>query len=327
MSKKIEYYEGQQIGEYGVIFLRDSDKYYISKSGNKYRQAYFLCPYCHNEFLSLIQDVKKGKRSCGCMTSDLRAKGGAKTGIDISGQRFGKLVAKYFIIKHSSSGRPKRLWYCQCDCGGYTWTTVDSLLSGHTLSCGCLKSERARKVHTKDITGFTSGLLTAKYNTYKQDNRGNYIWYCTCQCGGHKEVSATHIINKMVTSCGCIISKGESLLKTIFTNLNISYQTQFSFKDCINPKTKALLKFDFYLPDYNCCIEYDGEQHFFESGTWAEKEGLDNIQFRDRLKDNYCKQNNISLIRIKYTSFHQLNETYILQLINQAQKEGGIIRG
>lgn len=317
MTKRIEYSKGEIVGTHGIIFIRDSDEYYVSKSGNKYRQAYFLCPYCKQEFLSLVQDVRNGKRSCGCITSQLKAKGGTSGGIDITGKKFGKLTPLYYKRIRTQNGISKRLWYCECDCGKYTWTTVDSLVSGHTSSCGCLRNEKLKEIHSKDITGVVSGKLTALYNTGRQDKHGNYYWYCICECGGHKEVIASHVINKQIISCGCIVSKGETKIKKLLDKLNIFYEIQKTFEECLNPTTKAKLKFDFYLPNYNCCIEYDGKQHFNELGTWAEKEGLDTIKQRDAIKNEFCQKKEIQLIRIPYTDYELLDENYLYNKIQQ----------
>ena len=79
---------------------------------------------------------------------------------------------------------------------------------------------------------------------------------------------------------------------------NIKYQTQYVFKDCINLKTKRYLRFDFYLSEYNCCIEYDGIQHFQETDMCSDT--LEERQYRDNLKNQYCKEKGIKLIRIPY---------------------------
>ena len=81
------------------------------------------------------------------------------------------------------------------------------------------------------------------------------------------------------------------------------------------------MPFDFYLPDYNTCIEYDGEQHFHtpnnKTSTYFTKEKIDEIQYRDSIKNQYCKDNNIKLIRIPYTDYNLLNEKYLLDKINE----------
>lgn len=69
----------------------------------------------------------------------------------------------------------------------------------------------------------------------------------------------------MTQSCGCLNSKGEEKITQILLKLNIIFYKEYQFIDCINPKTNTKLRFDFYLPDYNCCIEYDGKQHYVSS--------------------------------------------------------------
>ena len=111
-------------------------------------------------------------------------------------------------------------------------------------------------------------------------------------------------------------SKGEALLRKILTDLSIKFIPEHRFKDCVNPNTGVCLKFDFYLPDYNCCIEYDGEQHYKGWRKSREvKASLEQVQFRDSLKDKYCEDNHILLIRIPYTDYNKLNSQYILNLL------------
>ncbi|MDY0268822.1 hypothetical protein [Trichloromonas sp.] len=69
------------------------------------------------------------------------------------------------------------------------------------------------------------------------------------------------------------------------------------FKDC---RYKYPLPFDLYLSKYNLCIEYDGEQHFKTKEIWGGKTQLKIIKKRDQIKNEYCKNNNINLLRIKY---------------------------
>lgn len=118
-------------------------------------------------------------------------------------------------------------------------------------------------------------------------------------------------------SCGCLVSKGEELLKKILIQTNIKFISQKTYEDCVNPKTNKPLKFDFYLPDYNCCIEYDGEQHFrYSNNGWNNKEHFENTQYRDNIKNLYCKNHNIKLVRIPYTDFNIIDTQYILNKIN-----------
>ena len=74
-----------------------------------------------------------------------------------------------------------------------------------------------------------------------------------------------------------------------------------------------MLKFDFYIPSLNVCIEYDGEQHF-EIAFGKGEEGLKDRKRKDEIKNNYCKFNNINLIRIPYWEFENI-ENIIIQEI------------
>lgn len=88
--------------------------------------------------------------------------------------------------------------------------------------------------------------------------------------------------------------KGEDKIIEILQCLNCNYIHQHKFEDC---KDKKCLPFDFYLPDYNLCIEFDGEQHY------VSKFGVDNFiktQKHDNIKNEYCKLHNIELLRIPY---------------------------
>ena len=116
-----------------------------------------------------------------------------------------------------------------------------------------------------------------------------------------------------IRSCGCSIeSHGEEKTRIFLQSLNINFETQKTFNKCRNPKTNMPLRFDFYLPDCNCCIEYDGEQHFKENSFF--RDDLKEIQKRDNIKTQYCKDNNIKLIRIPYTEFNNIKEILTKEL-------------
>lgn len=78
------------------------------------------------------------------------------------------------------------------------------------------------------------------------------------------------------------------------------------------------MRFDFYLPDYNCCIEYDGISHYKpnEYGSWNTEESVKDTQYRDKVKDDYCSTHNIKMIRIPYWDYDILNKDYLLAKIS-----------
>lgn len=62
------------------------------------------------------------------------------------------------------------------------------------------------------------------------------------------------------------------------------------------------------MPDYNICIEYDGGQHFKEVKHFGGKAGFEQRKENDKIKTQYCIDNNIKLIRIPYTEFKNIEE-------------------
>lgn len=114
----------------------------------------------------------------------------------------------------------------------------------------------------------------------------------------------------------CKMSKGELKISQILDDMNINYGTQFRFQDC---RDENVLPFDFFLPDKNLCIEYDGIQHF-EPCTFGgiSKEqaeiNLKEAKRRDTIKDEYCKSHNIGLLRIAYWDYKRIEEILSLHL-------------
>ena len=103
----------------------------------------------------------------------------------------------------------------------------------------------------------------------------------------------------------CKTSKGENKVKEILEKLDIEYIQQYKFDDC---KVTYRMLFDFYLPEYNCCIEYDGRQHYEIVERFGGLDGFINTKFRDAYKNWYCEKNNIRMIRISYKDYKNIEE-------------------
>lgn len=102
----------------------------------------------------------------------------------------------------------------------------------------------------------------------------------------------------------CLQSQGENKISTWLENKNINFIPQKKFDGC---KYKNKLPFDFYLPNYNICIEFDGEQHVNGWHLSKNKEkDLELIKIKDEIKNIYCISNNIRLIRIPYNLINDI---------------------
>lgn len=79
--------------------------------------------------------------------------------LDLSGQRFGRLIASHI---HSKAKDVR--WICVCDCTQKTIVTSRNLRSGHTISCGCRRFENPQNViHGHSI----GGRLTRAYQCWR----------------------------------------------------------------------------------------------------------------------------------------------------------------
>lgn len=109
----------------------------------------------------------------------------------------------------------------------------------------------------------------------------------------------------------CNESKGEKEIIKFLTDYNIKYKSQYKFKYC---RFKRQLPFDFYLPEYNICIEYDGEFHYKMLMGFDE---FVNGKIRDSVKNYYCNKNNIKLIRIPYWNFNEIEKILLKEILNK----------
>ena len=103
----------------------------------------------------------------------------------------------------------------------------------------------------------------------------------------------------------CREYKGEKDILKYLDKYSIKYIRQYRYEDCKDTRT---LPFDFYLSDYNTYIEYDGELHYKAIDFYGGEEELKRQQNRDSIKTQYCKDNNIKLIRIPYWELKNINK-------------------
>lgn len=119
-------------------------------------------------------------------------------------------------------------------------------------------------------------------------------------------------------SCGCLrnesVSKFEIFISDILSKSHILFYKEYGFNDCKGVGNKKL-RFDFYLPDYNTLIEYDGEQHFKPIEYFGGEEKYNILKNNDEIKNKYCKTHKINLIRIPYTFSENEVKKIILSII------------
>ena len=295
---------------------------FIDETGNKYcrltvlsraypegkKGGWWNCKCdCGNEIVVFGTSLRNGNtKSCGCLQKDF-AKSTVK---NETNNRYGFLTV---ISRAENPNGKTAYWNCICDCGNETIVEGTKLRSGHTRSCGKCKPFETSKI---DEVGNRYGRLVVLEDCGRAID-GRVLWRCLCDCGNEKITLGKSLRAGLVKSCGCLHSLGEEKIQKILTNLNINFERQKTFDDCRNPKTDYKLYFDFFLPEYNIVIEYQGEQHYFEvpRGYFSEIK-LKELHERDFLKKEYCKINQINFIEIPYLDFDKLSEEYIKEVIN-----------
>lgn len=190
--------------------------------------------------------------------------------------------------------------YCKCvgiDNKEYI-IRADALTSGATKHInGAMK-----RGITVDVTGQRFGHLVALYPTDKRAPNGNIIWHCICDCGKYYDVPLNNLTRGHTRSCGCNNrSKYEEFIHNYLLSLHIYFEEEKRFSECRNSKGSDMLPFDFYIPKYNILIEYDGQHHFEPIKGWGGEEKFKLTQENDEIKNKYCEEKNIRLLRIPYT--------------------------
>jgi hypothetical protein len=193
----------------------------------------------------------------------------------------------------------------------------------HVRGDGCPKCGDLIVPNRKSLTDFLNNSKIVhgdKYNYGKVDYKGaNTNVIITCPKHGDFTQTPSKHINAEQGCPSCNESKGEKLINDLLLKNKINLVRQKRFLDCVNTlgKKKCLpLPFDFYLPNLNTCIEYDGEQHYKPVLTFGGIDEFKKLQGRDEMKNQYCKKNGIKLIRIPYTMKKEEIEPYILKELN-----------
>lgn len=125
------------------------------------------------------------------------------------------------------------------------------------------------------------------------------------KCGNIFQQLPYHIYDRGIYCSSCNGTKGEQSIERYLKENHIDYISQYRFEEC---KDKKPLPFDFYLPDYNTCIEYQGIQHYEPIDWFGGQDRFDGQIKRDSIKRNYCNNNGILLVEISYKDFDNIDK-------------------
>lgn len=252
------------------------------------------CKICEHEWEAFPLNVLKG---CGCpnCANDKRSKAHALTADEYI-SRLASVNSHIEFIGDYKSQSSKAMHRCKI-CG-YEWLAYPSnVLAGKSCK-KCFDNNNANNLR-KSHDVYVEQVMCINNNVIVM---GQYINARTpikhkCKMCGHEwDVTPDSVLH----GHGCPVcaeSNGEKIIKNYLCLHSIEFEQQYTFYGCKNKKS---LRFDFYIPSLNACIEYDGIQHFEPVEHFGGMEALKKRQYNDSIKDNYCLSNQISLLRIKY---------------------------
>lgn len=262
----------------------------------------FVCPK-HEEYgiqTKLWVDIRVGKQVCSRCN-------GHKTLEDFQKLVHEKSPNVDIIDGYEYSSKKV---HCKCNICGHEWYPYGyNLLSKKFTGCPeCGKKIIGEKrAITKDYVLDKFSKIDSNIIPLTIPQRTHENVKCQCKLCNHMwEATFSNLTKKNnPTGCPfCNMSSGERQILLFLESNNINYEIQKTFDGC---KNKRLLPFDFYLPDYNICIEYDGQFHYEERfEVERENESLELTKLRDSIKTNYCLDNNIKLIRISYLEYKNI---------------------
>lgn len=292
ISKKFDYsIVKKYIEKEGYILI--SDKYI-----NTHKKLEIKCPKGH-VFQMSFNNFKKGQRCPICARENQNRIPKNPNNKKHSQKYIEELVESrgYKLLEPYVNKRTKLK--LECPNGHYHEIRLDSFQNGS----GCKQCMKEKMTNNKYEA--IKKINEKGYDVLSEYNGSHSNITLRCEKGHIFESTYDRIING---GCGCPIcneSRGEKKINDFLKNNKIKFIRQYKYKDC---KCHKPLPFDFYLPQYNCCIEFDGEQHFKIIKHFGGIDTFIERKIRDEIKNWYCQQNNIKLIRIPYWDFNNIEK-------------------
>lgn len=272
-----------------------------------------VCDYCGTEYESMYYAVMYGRKvypKDACIhcaskkSSDISLKKRAKKYIEQASKICDEMGYTLLTTNDEFTDVKMKISFI-CPIHGKQSISLDNFLHGHRCyRCGRNSVGDALRHNQDYIQKYIESINGNKwlnYGEYINSHKHNLI--IQCSCGNIFTTCFSSYIRAGVNtcySCSCKESSGEKLIREFLENNNICYEKEKSFEDC---RDKKPLPFDFYIPDYNLIIEFDGQHHFEDI---RDKSNYETTIKHDKIKNEYCSLHNINLLRIPYWDGHNI---------------------
>lgn len=281
-------------------------------------KIHVTCDYCGIEYVCVFATIghsKDGEHACGKCAS-IKSNNHRRENEKINLIERARKICIYngydLLTKEEDYCNAKMNVEFICPKHGKQIMMLDNLIHRHKCR-RCSYEERGKRIkksasEVEEIVNNINGNNLLNAHEYLGANSNNLK--IRCVCGRVFKTSLHNYINRNQNRCSYCSQKesvAELRIRKYLEEKEIKYQQEKRFDDC---RDKRALPFDFYLPTYNTCIEFDGRHHFEPIRTIDQ---LNTIKRHDEIKNQYCIDNNIQMIRIPY-----YNGNDIEQIINDS---------
>lgn len=280
--------KAKKIHQNKYIYFRDT---YINTS----KKTKIYCTICNKEFWQRAGKHIQEKQGCPYCANNIKF-----TKEEII-RKIEELFPNKFTFEKLQYSKNDKPIIITCKKHGDFKTNWSTLNSSKYGCMQCMNDQQSlNRRETNDYFIKKSKKIHGENYSYSFVDYKGHDHYVTLKCNICQtifEVKARiHYQNK--GGCpSCNFSEGERSIEEKLSSQKIKYIAQKKFNDC---KNKMNLSFDFYLPNYNLCIEYDGKQHFESIEFFGGETHFHYRKRLDQIKTDYCHKNNIVLLRIPY---------------------------
>jgi len=226
----------------------------------------------------------------------------------------------YIVLSEYAGGlEPINVLHLAC---GYKYTTkAVALINGNGCpKCGHLKTGQSTMMPHDIFEKEFKKTLGDEYELLdKYTGIEKKILVLHKECGEIYRTTPKQILSEGSLCPYCktkAISNGERRIEQYLSTRSIEFSKQYKIKECKNVK---MLKFDFAILSNGklfALVEFDGRQHYEPVKFYGGEETYNMVKQRDKIKSEYCKRNNVPLIRVPYYEFKNI-ESYLDEKLSQ----------
>lgn len=297
-------------------YLEEQNCELISKEYINMKQKLEIRCKCGNIFIKTLDALKNKNNRCCCKECSNNINKENKTlSYKIVKEYIESKGCKLISDKYISAKSKLKI---QCSCGNIFEVNFNKFKDRNQIKC--YKCIGRRKWNYKTVKEYVESkdckLIDTEYINRKTKMKFK------CKCGNEFTTDFHSFLYQGKTQCDICTShesKLEIAIETYLEKYNIPYSKQYTYANLKSKKGYAL-RFDFAILSKNrevdCLIECDGNQHYVYNEFFSKsKENFDYMVENNKLKDNYCRINNIKLIRIPYKYKYMNNIETLKEII------------